>query len=89
LALALPSNSKTRLERVSKEKCSSLLGLALGNEGKKFYDISSTWPAAKCEQTKQTEVAKYRKRMATVPLFPVAPPIPVLTLSMETSVIWG
>ncbi len=31
----------------------------------------------------------YRKRMATVPLFPVAPPKPVLTSSMATSVIWG
>jgi hypothetical protein len=39
LALALPSNSKPRLERVSKDKCSSLLGLIVTNEGKKFYNI--------------------------------------------------
>jgi hypothetical protein len=38
-ALALPSNSKTRLERVSKEKASSLLGLVISDEGKKFYYI--------------------------------------------------
>ncbi len=37
LALALPSNSKTWLERVSKDKPSSLLGLVVGDEGKKFY----------------------------------------------------
>jgi hypothetical protein len=39
LALALPSNSKTLLERVSKEKASSLLGLIISDEGKKFYNI--------------------------------------------------
>jgi len=42
LALAMPSNSKTWLKRVSKDKPSSLLGLIVGNEGKKFYDID-TW----------------------------------------------
>jgi hypothetical protein len=42
LALALPSNSKTWLERVSKDKCSSLLGLIVSDEGKKFYNID-TW----------------------------------------------
>jgi hypothetical protein len=35
LALALPSNSKTWLERVSKDKPSSLLGLVISDEGKK------------------------------------------------------
>ena len=53
-----------------------------------FLSVTAFCPAAKCEQTKQTEEPKYRKRMATVPLLPVAPPIPVLTLSIETSVIW-
>ncbi len=42
LALALPSNSKTLLERVSKDKPSSLLGLVVSDEGKKFYNID-TW----------------------------------------------
>ncbi len=36
MALALPLNSKTQLERVSKDKPSSLLRLAVGDEGKKF-----------------------------------------------------
>jgi hypothetical protein len=38
LILALPSNSKTWQERVSKGKPSSLLGLAVSDEGKKFYN---------------------------------------------------
>jgi hypothetical protein len=42
LALALPSNSKTWQERVSKVKNSSLLGLVVNDEGKKFYSID-TW----------------------------------------------
>jgi hypothetical protein len=42
LALALPSNSKNWLERVSKDKPSSLLGLIDSDEGKKFYNID-TW----------------------------------------------
>jgi hypothetical protein len=41
LALALPSNSKTRLERVSKDKPFSLLGLVVSDEGKKFYIIDT------------------------------------------------
>jgi hypothetical protein len=36
LALALPSNYKTQLERVSKDKASGLLGLVVKDEGKKF-----------------------------------------------------
>ncbi len=44
LALALPSNSKTWLERVSKDKCSNLLGLVISNEGKKFYNIDICFP---------------------------------------------
>jgi hypothetical protein len=47
LALALPSNSKTRLERVSKEKHSSLLGLIIIDEGKKFYNINTWCPCFK------------------------------------------
>ncbi len=39
LALALPSNSKTWLERVSKDKPSSLLGLVISGKGKKSYNI--------------------------------------------------
>jgi hypothetical protein len=35
LPLAMPSNSKTLLERVSKDKCSSLLDLFISDEGKK------------------------------------------------------
>jgi len=42
LALALVSNSKTWLKRVSKDKGSSLLGLVVSDEGKKFYNID-TW----------------------------------------------
>ncbi len=38
---ALPSNSKTQLERVSKVKCSSLLGLVFSDEGDKFYNIDT------------------------------------------------
>jgi hypothetical protein len=37
--LALPSNSKTQLESVIKGKPSSLLGLVISDEGKKFYNI--------------------------------------------------
>jgi len=40
-ALALPSNSKTWLERVSKGKLSSLLGLVISDKGKKFYDVDT------------------------------------------------
>ncbi len=41
LALALPSNSKTWLERVSKDKPSNLLGLDISDEGKKFYNVDN------------------------------------------------
>jgi hypothetical protein len=41
LALALPSNSKTSFERVSKDKRSSLLGVIISDKGKKFYDIDT------------------------------------------------
>ncbi len=40
-ALALPSNSKTQLERVTKGKPSSLLGLVVSDEGNKFYNIDT------------------------------------------------
>ncbi len=40
LALALPTNSKTWLERVSKDKQSSLLGLIVSDKGKKFYNVA-------------------------------------------------
>ncbi len=39
LALVLPSNSKTWLERVSKDKLSSIFDLIISDEGKKFYNI--------------------------------------------------
>jgi hypothetical protein len=42
LPLALPTNSKTQLERVSKGKPSSLLGLVISDKRKKFYNIG-TW----------------------------------------------
>jgi hypothetical protein len=47
-ALALPSNSKTRLERVCKGKPSGLLGLIVSDEEKKFYNLD-TW--SKWDQT--------------------------------------
>ena len=40
-ALALPSNSQTQLERVTRGKLSSLLGLVISDEGKKFYNIDT------------------------------------------------
>jgi hypothetical protein len=39
LDLALPSNSKILLERVSTDKPYSLLGLVVSDKGKKFYII--------------------------------------------------
>jgi len=42
LAVALPSNSKTWLESISKDKLSILLGLILSDEGKKFYNIDTS-----------------------------------------------
>jgi hypothetical protein len=41
LALALPSYSRTRLEKVSKGKPSSILGLVVSDEGKKFNKIDT------------------------------------------------
>jgi hypothetical protein len=40
LALALPSNSKAWLERVSKDKRSSLLGLIISDKGKSFITLT-------------------------------------------------
>ncbi len=42
LALALSSNFKTLLERVSKDKRSSLLGLVVSVEAKTFYGIGTS-----------------------------------------------
>ena len=42
LALISPSNSKTWLERVSKDKHYSIAGLVVSDEGKKFYNMA-TW----------------------------------------------
>jgi len=39
--MALPSNSKTQLQRVSKGKPSSLLGIVISDEGKKFHNIDT------------------------------------------------
>ena len=39
--LALPSNSNTQLERVTKGKPSSLLGLVIRDKWKKFYNIDT------------------------------------------------
>ncbi len=41
LALALPSNYKTWLERISNNNASSLLGFVISDEGKKFYNIAT------------------------------------------------
>jgi hypothetical protein len=38
MALALPSNSKAQLERVSKDKPSCLLGLVVSDKEKKFNE---------------------------------------------------
>jgi len=46
--MALPSNSKTLLERVSMDKCSSLLGLIVSDEGKKIYNIDTRMEFAHC-----------------------------------------
>jgi hypothetical protein len=54
LALALPSNSKTRLARVSKGKPSSLLGFVISDEGKKFYNID-TWKKYEFLQVTKTQ----------------------------------
>jgi hypothetical protein len=40
--MTLPSNSKTRLDKVSKGKPSSLLGLVVSDEGIKFYNIDTS-----------------------------------------------
>ncbi len=40
MALALPSNSKTQLEKVSKDKKSSLFDLIISNEGKSFITFT-------------------------------------------------
>ncbi len=47
LALALPSNSKTWLEKVSKDKPSTLLGLIISDEGKMFYNIDTRSKSSK------------------------------------------
>ena len=49
--------------------------------------LSLTWdcPAAKWLQTKHRLVVWNSMRMATAPLFPVAPPMPVFTVSTATS----
>jgi hypothetical protein len=39
--LALPSNSKAQVERVTKGKPSSLLGLVVSDKRKKFYNIDN------------------------------------------------
>ncbi len=44
LAQTLPSNSKFWLERVSEDKPSSLSGLVVSDEGKKFYNNDTRLP---------------------------------------------
>ncbi len=68
-ALALPSNSKTWLERVSKGKPSSLLGLIISDKGKKFYNID-TW-------------SRYDHFAVLCELLPVAVPSLILNLVRE------
>jgi hypothetical protein len=64
LALALPSNFKTRLERVSKDKPSSLLGLIVSDEGKKFYNIDT-----RGNPTALPRNPDLRRRISTVDLW--------------------
>jgi hypothetical protein len=53
-ALAVPPNSKTQLERVIKGKPSSLLGLVVSDEGKKFYNVG-TWRAPRMLRMEKCE----------------------------------
>lgn len=50
-----------------------------------FLSLTCDCPAAKWLQTKQRLVVWNSIRIATAPLFPVAPPIPVFTVSTATS----
>ncbi len=62
LALALPSNSKTWLERVSKDKHASLLGLVVSDKGKKSF-ITLTLGRWRQEQSREFghRLGKFRK----------------------------
>jgi hypothetical protein len=57
LALALPSNPETQLERVFKGKRSSLSGLVVSDEGKKFYNVD-TWVFLDKQKTPNFEAFK-------------------------------
>jgi hypothetical protein len=81
-------------EKKSKTKSRSLIALVLTAGKTSFLLISPKslflsatfdWPAAKCEQQKQREELYSWKRIATPPLLPVAPPNPVLTIAVATS----
>jgi len=58
-ALALPSNSKTQLERFSKGKPSSSLGLVVSDEGEKFYKID-TWCSTTVSTTRLASSSRTR-----------------------------
>jgi hypothetical protein len=68
--LALPSNSKTQVERVTKGKTSSLLGLVVSDKGKKFYniDVSSSriTEAGLLNQSSHKAAAKGATKFITV-----------------------
>jgi hypothetical protein len=59
----LLSNSKTQLERVTKGKPSSLLGLVVGDEGKKFYNIETRWML-----NETAEAEKYFQLVESAPI---------------------
>jgi hypothetical protein len=59
-ALALPSNSKTQLERVTTGKPSSLLGLVISDEEINFYNIA-TWCQSFRNFFQQSLIARTKK----------------------------
>jgi hypothetical protein len=59
LALALPSNSQTGLEKVSKDKPSSLLDLVISDEGKKFYNIDTSLPCCVTKEENKKFIVRF------------------------------
>ncbi len=66
-ALALPSNSKTQVERVSKDKPSSLLGLVICDKGKKFYNFDTRSPRTVLSSLPEILVVENRPRYVLTP----------------------
>ncbi len=72
LALDLPSNSITLLERVSKDKPSSLLGPIVSDEGKKFYNIDTCCRSYKTfSSSSQTIRPNKPERLLGIIFYPV------------------